>query len=92
MSNFLSERLHLPDVIDEAHRRVLDVFGSDALGVRLEVFVDPDGSDSSESLFMLVRTALGASAAVEKLTIFEEWWLDNINRADNLLTVDVEFE
>ncbi|MBI4704639.1 MAG: hypothetical protein HY744_26340 [Deltaproteobacteria bacterium] len=79
--------LFLPEVC----AKVREVFGGDA-DLALERFDDPEAPQSEPMLFVLVKTRLDGRTAATALERFhEEWWLDNMGRAQGKLEVSVEF-
>jgi hypothetical protein len=84
----LQRRRHLVAVLDET-RRVLPHYFGDAELV-LDLFVDPD-DPSDETLFALVRTPLDSDAALSRLRQFDrDWWLAELERVGDDLSISIE--
>jgi len=89
---FIFEHPIIVPIFEEIYPKICEVFGKDLMGIKLEIFSDPEATIAENQLYILAQTRLNAKVAIEKLERFEnEWWLDNIHRANDLISVDVEF-
>lgn len=89
---FIFEHPIIVPIFEEIYSKLCGVFGKDLMSIKLEIFSDPEATIAENQLFILAQTRLDAKVAIEKLDRFEnEWWLDNMHRANNLISVDVEF-
>ncbi len=86
---FLNHYPFLVQILIEAYDALRKFFPEDKL--RLEYRIDPEVSDD-EKLLLYVETRAPVEETLEQLDEFEEeWWIDNLSRADNKLLIDVEF-
>lgn len=84
----MSRNGFLVPLIREVSSRVNDYFGS--VPFFLERFLDPDSPDDGK-LVVSILSDLDPDAADAALERFdEEWWLDNLPRADGKLCVTLE--
>ncbi len=89
--SFLSEKQNALLVLNEAKEMAEEVFGDNVQSIRYEISTDPESEKPHQTLFMLIQTELDVSSAVRLMDIFDDWWFDNMHRANNLISVDVEF-
>lgn len=67
-------------------------FGPSATGIVIEPFVDPEVSFPTTRLFVRALTSLSfedADAILER--VVSDWWMENANRAEGRVTIDMEF-
>ena len=90
--SFLLMRPHLVDLLLEAKEPIDRFFGMTAT-VKLEVLFDPESSSpESDMLFGIIHSSLDLDAAKHALQAFtEQWWLDELPRADGALGFDIAF-
>jgi len=87
---FLKTHPLLIPLLLEAHNKIVQYFGPSP-EVVLEVVTDPEAMDDRE-LFAFIRTGLPPDEALNKLDrLDKEWWLDEADRAEGELCIDVEF-
>lgn len=87
---FLAKHSFLEPLLDEARAEITNLFGPDTTSA-LELITDPE-SDGSKKLILYIRPNLTVDEACDRLNRFDrDWWLDEIPRANGLLTVDVDF-
>lgn len=90
VTEYLQTYPFLVDLLIELHEKAQQYFGSNTQ-VALRVVTDPEAQDYRE-LFAVIQTSLPrerARAALHRLD--DDWWLDEIDRAQCKLTVDVEY-
>jgi hypothetical protein len=86
---FLEKYPSLISLLPEIRRKLRDYFPDSP--VSLDVAADPDEADR-EQLVVAVATHLTPSDAVGRLGQFDrDWWLDNLDRAQGRVCVDVAF-
>jgi hypothetical protein len=90
VGEFVSENLYLLDLLEEIPSRIYTYFGVNQQ-LALRVTHEPEFPNSSE-LWVDVLTKLSAQEATQLLDKFdEEWWLENMERANYKLNITVEF-
>lgn len=88
---FLAEHPAVVPVLYEVGDKLREIFGA-ATTLVVERFVDPESSAVPDELFVRVKTTLTVEEARALLERFEEeWWLDNMQRANCLINVALEF-
>jgi hypothetical protein len=89
IQEFLGRHPHLLSLLPEIADRAHDYFTGSQLF--LSVVRDPEELDR-EQLAVTIATSLSPSDAVDRLEEFDHgWWLNNLNRAQGKVCVDVEF-
>ena len=87
--DFLREHSFLSKLLLEAYQTIKKYFGQ-GVELALEVYADPE--DGNRELLLLIRTDKPAAEALPILDRFdEEWWIDNFDRAEGLLTIKLEY-
>ena len=77
-------------LVVEAATQLRSVFGRSA-GFALERFDDPEAEEPTTQLYLLVCTSEELSDAMAALRRFDEqWWIDNVPRAQGRLVIDLE--
>ncbi len=90
VTEFLFKNPPLVDLLLEIPAQIRKYFGADQKLV-LSFWLDPE-DPTGHHVQVLVPTTLGAKESGELMDKFDwEWWLDNCNRADLLLTISKEF-
>jgi bifunctional DNA-binding transcriptional regulator/antitoxin component of YhaV-PrlF toxin-antitoxin module len=83
---FLSENKSLIDLLGEIPAQIRKHFGAEQKLV-LQFFVDPEDS-TWQRIHLLVSTKLKHQEAKPLMDAFsEDWWLDNMRRADSKLLI-----
>ena len=86
---FLAEHPFLEAILAEAATQLRDYFPVAPLGLRVRH--DADGHDPAY-LVLYATTHLDAKAARDLMDEFDDkWWLDNFDRARDLLTITLAF-
>jgi len=89
VEHFLQTYPHLINVLLESYPHLLEHFGSD-VKVALEVVSDPEVGDWRQ-LFAYILTPMPVREALDRLDrLDKEWFLDQLDRTDGLLTFDIE--
>jgi hypothetical protein len=84
---FIKDHLFLLNILIEAPRYILSIFGSD---VTLEIELDHDPEEDFEGLFIIIRTSLSPEDSLDLLDrLDEEWWLDVDDNISNILEIMV---
>ncbi len=87
---FLQDHPQLIEIVLEAALHIERHFGLDTQ-VELAVSVDPEIEDMEE-LFAYVCTSLPVDEALARLDrLDEEWFLDQLERVDDLFNIDLRF-
>ena len=87
---FLERNRFLSSLLLEAYFKISNYFPGSSLF--LEVDNDPEVT-MSEQLLVFIATNLSPSEVLCKLKQFDEdWWLDNLDRAQMKLCINLEFE
>ncbi|HSK73193.1 MAG TPA: hypothetical protein VK892_15955 [Pyrinomonadaceae bacterium] len=90
VGGFIGENFFLLDILEEIPRQISKYFGSDQRLV-LKVSYQPDYPDSAE-LWVDILTELSANEALPLLDKFdEEWWLENLDKTDCKLNINLKF-
>lgn len=90
VESFMDKHPSLHDLLVEARAEITTHFGP-GTPVRLDVAVDPEGVDDPE-LVARVLTKLPVNLAMERLAAFDQaWWLANVSRSQQRLTIDLQF-
>lgn len=80
----------LTDLLLELHGKAQEYFGP-GTQLDLEVIPDPEAANHDD-FFAFIHSSLPRLEARARLrALDEEWWLDQLDRADCRLTVDVEY-
>ncbi len=87
VSDFLFDYQDLMPFLIEVHAALIPIFSTEKFSLML---ID-DPSDVPE-LVLFVNVAGDAETEMKRLERFQEsWWLDNWDRAENRLTVDLQY-
>lgn len=90
VKKFIEKHTFLIALLAQIPERVSNFFGS-VQGLDLRLILDTEFKGSSE-LSIRILTNLRAKDAMDILDKFdEEWWLDNITQAENLINISLEF-
>jgi hypothetical protein len=90
VADFIGENLFLLELLEEIPDQIFRCFGYNQK-LRLEILSEPDFPDSIE-LWVSVLTELSALESRQIMDKFDEnWWLDNLDRADCKLNVTVKY-
>ena len=90
VESYLDKHPSLYDLVIEARQEITTHFDS-GTSVLLDVAVDPEGIDDPE-LVLRVQTKLPVNLAMERLAAFDQaWWLPNLRRSQQRLTIDLQF-
>jgi hypothetical protein len=90
VTNFLRKNRFLVPLLREVPEKIYDYFGKDQK-LALKVSFESDSPQLSE-LWILILTRLSAKEALPILEKFdEEWWLENMDRADYKLNTTLKF-
>lgn len=91
IQSILSQHPELVVWLEQAREVVRTHFAKDTRGLILEGFVDPEAAETPE-VYLLVRTPLPVSEALDRLNrVDDAWEAVTGGRANNLLTIDVEY-
>ncbi len=90
VKSFLEEHPFLIPLLQEAHIQIKRYFPNS--DVVLEVVTDPEIPDEKQLVAFIVveQTAEEASQALDRLD--EEWWLDALDRAQDMFHITLEFK
>lgn len=89
IGDFLQEHKELILLLNEAYRELRKYFLSEDL--KLELVSDPEISGDKQ-LFVYIFTSLPVTDALNKFDEFDEqWWLDRVDRANDLLNFNLRF-
>jgi len=89
VAQYLRTYPFLTDLLIELADKAREYFGSD-IRLGLEVVIDPE-ADDHDDLFAFIHTSLPRVEARARLHAFDDgWWLDQSDRAQCRLTIDVE--
>ncbi len=90
VKTFLSRNLFLLSLLEEIPSKISQYFGGNQK-LALQVFHEPDFSDSSE-VWILVLTELTAKEARSLMNRFDkDWWLENLHKAACKLNIGIEY-
>ncbi len=90
VESYLDKHPSLYDLVIEARQEITTHFDS-GTPVLLDVAVDPEGINDPE-LVLRVQTKLPVNLAMERLAAFDQaWWLPNLRRSQQRLTIDLQF-
>lgn len=90
VKNFLSKNRPLILLLEEIPNKIYQYFGNNER-LSLKISYEPDFPQSSE-LWVYILTELSAKEALPILEKFdEEWWLENMDRADCQLNITLKF-
>jgi hypothetical protein len=90
VKNFLSKHRFLISLIEEIPSRIYNYFGENQK-LALRVSFEPEYPNSSE-LWIEILTELSATDAMPLLEKFDEdWWLENLERANYKLNITLKF-
>ncbi len=90
VKSFLLKNRFLISLLEEIPNKVSQYFGNNQR-LALKVSYEPDFPESSE-LWVFILTELSAKEALPLLEKFdEEWWLENMDRADCKLNITLKF-
>lgn len=90
VKNFLSKNRFLISLLEEIPNKVYQYYGN-TQKISLEVFYEPDFPQSSE-LWVSVLTELSAEEARSIMDrLDEDWWLENIDRANCKLNIGIDY-
>lgn len=90
IEGLLRENSFLFDLLETAHYRIQEYFGSDT-SVALDVLREPDAKNSGR-LFILILTALRPKEAVARLDELDRgWWFGVLSAARGKLTIDIDY-
>lgn len=86
---FLKKNPFLVPLVEEAAREIKKRISEEDVWVVCELFTDPESDE--ELLFLLIRSNL-SSAQGDALEhrLYEEWWLDQMPRANGKMVISVE--
>ncbi len=87
---FLQEHPDVRALMLEAGAKLREYFGAET-EFAVEVFRDPEIPMARAELYLLVKVQTGDSARETMNRFDDDWWLDNMGRADYLLHVSMEF-
>lgn len=90
LAKVLASEPALGGLIAEALSHARSVFG-DTAALHVEPFVDPEVTDPSVRIYLVVRTTFEYQAAISCMDQLEDWWLHHIHRASGLLSITLEF-
>lgn len=90
VKNFLSKNLFLISLLEEIPNKICQYFG-DGQKLSMKISHEPDFPQFPE-LWVSILTELSAKEALPILEKFdEEWWLENMDRADCKLNIILKF-
>lgn len=90
VTDFLFKNLSLVDLLLEIPAQIRKYFGAEQKLV-LIFWLDPE-DPNGHHIQVLVPTKLSVEASGELMNKFDwEWWLDNCNRADLMISISKEF-
>ncbi len=90
VKNFLSNNRFLIKLIEEISSKISQYFGVNQKPA-LKISYEPEFPSSSE-LLVEIRTELSAKEAMPLLEKFdEEWWLENLDKANYKLSITLKF-
>ncbi len=88
VSSFLQAHQELISLLNEAYKELRKYFSSEDL--KLELVTDPEIAE--DRLFVYIFTSLSVTDALRKLDEFDEqWWLEQLDRANSLLNFNLRF-
>jgi hypothetical protein len=83
--SFLLRHSYLLGLLDDAYLEIRKIFPNDPL--YLEYFRDPESAYFTR-LFIIVTTDLKGKEALDKLhELDDQWWMDNLDRGKNKLSI-----
>jgi hypothetical protein len=89
VSNFLQAHQELISLLNEAYKELRKHFSSEDL--KLELVTDPEIAEDRQ-LFVYIFTSISVTDALRKLDEFDEqWWLEQVDRANGLLNFNLRF-
>lgn len=90
VKNLLSKNRFLISLLEEISNKIYQYYGN-TQKISLEVFYEPDFPQSSE-LWASILTELSAEEARSIMDrMDEEWWLENIDRANCKLNIGIDY-
>ncbi len=90
VSTYLHKHSFLVPLILEAYSQITQRFLGFQYHLGLEV--SQEATSDEEALYLLICTVSSCEEVQPLLTkLDEEWWLDEVERADGQLTIDVEY-
>ena len=88
---FISNHPPIEALLPEINHAI-SVYFQGFSSVTLNLSLNPE-TQTPEYLILTIMTDLDVDEAVQRLDKFDEiWWLDNLQRANGLIMVDVGFE
>ncbi len=88
ISGFLNKHLFLISILNEAYMHIKIYFPKSK--VHLKISRDHDSTELYEELVAIIETDLSIKDTMKQLDEFDEnWWDDNIDRAQDLLVIMV---
>lgn len=90
VGEFIGKNLFLLDILEEIPGKIYQYFGENQK-LSLKMSYDPDFPQSSD-LWVSILTKLSVDEVFPLLEKFdEEWWLDNLDRANCKLNIKLEY-
>lgn len=90
VAQFIQENAFLAELLVEIRAKVSEMFGA-ATQIRLDLLDDPEFLGQPK-LYAVILTPLAAEAALAlQARLDDDWWLDNLDRAQGKLNLCVEY-
>jgi hypothetical protein len=90
VADFIGDNLFLLEILEEIPNKIYRYFGNNQ-NLALKVSSEPDFPDSKE-LWVSVLTKLSAQESRQMMDNFDEnWWLENLDRADCKLNITLKY-
>ena len=90
VAQFIQENAFLAELLVEIRAKVSEVFGA-ATQVRLDLLDDPEFLGQPK-LYAVILTPLAAEVALAlQARLDDDWWLDNLERAQGKLNLCLEY-
>ncbi len=91
VEDFIREHPVLQDLVYEAHAEIRSLFGAEPR-LLLKVLEDPDDESEQAQLGMVIETSADRDSARTMLRkLDEQWWVEAMPKADNLMTISLEY-
>jgi len=90
VKDYLGDNPSLPGLLERAHDKIAEHFGSDVHAV-LDL-VKGFEADDDKRLFVFVQTDLDVDEALDRLdALYEQWWIKALSAVQPKLSIDVEY-
>lgn len=91
VEDFIQEHPVLQDLVFEAHAEIRSLFGAEPR-LLLQILEDPDDEAEQPQLGLVIETSADRKTARTMLrALDEQWWIEAMPQAGNLMTISLEY-